>query len=168
MTLGGKCGVGVDPRGHAVTPAGGDHPGESVVERVTLLVHGSYQPVAQRQVGRTDVHGIDAGNGEDRVDVVDRLVGLDHRDAGDDVVGCRREVRPVSDPRESSGPMLRDPPGGYRQAATAPRASSGELTIGTITPSAPASSTRPMIPGSFHGTRTNGTVCVRDRLQHRR
>ena len=28
--------------------------------------------------------------------------------------------------------------------------------MGTTTPRAPASSTRPMMPGSFHGTRTMG------------
>ena len=60
-----------------------------------------------------------------------------------------------------TGPMLRLPTGAYRHAATAARASSTVLTIGTITPYAPASSTLPMMLGSFHGTRTIGVVSVR-------
>ncbi|CAB5068416.1 unannotated protein [freshwater metagenome] len=52
--------------------------------------------------------------------------------------------------------MLRRPAGAYRQAATAASASSLLFTIGMMTPIAPMSSTRPMMPGSFQGTRTMG------------
>jgi hypothetical protein len=49
------------------------------------------------------------------------------------------------------------------QADTKASASCLVLTIGQITPCAPASSTLPMMPGSFHGTRTigvTGCACI--------
>ena len=56
------------------------------------------------------------------------------------------------------GPFDRLPIGGYFDAATNASASARVFTIGQITPYAPPSSTLPMIPGSFHGTRTIGTM----------
>ena len=55
------------------------------------------------------------------------------------------------------GPQLRAPSGAYRQARTAASASATVLTMGMMTPWAPASSILPMMPGSFQGTRTTGT-----------
>ena len=37
-------------------------------------------------------------------------------------------------------------------------ACAGVFTIGQMTPQAPPSSTLPMMPGSFHGTRTSGVI----------
>src|SRR5580704_5611466 len=56
------------------------------------------------------------------------------------------------------GPLLRLPAGGYRHAFASALASCGVFTIGQITPQAPPSSTLPMMPGSFHGTRTIGVT----------
>ena len=67
----------------------------------------------------------------------------------------RRSKASTSKPRLGrTGPKLRTPRGGYRHAATAASASSGVSTSGTITPSAPASSTRPIAAGSLRDTRT--------------
>src|SRR5438034_187441 len=52
------------------------------------------------------------------------------------------------------------PTGGYRHAATAFAASSAVLMSGTMMPYAPRSSAFMMVAGSFHGTRTTGTVSV--------
>ena len=59
------------------------------------------------------------------------------------------------------GPQLRYPSGGYRQAPAAASACSGELTIGTTTPAAPASRAFMIQPGSSGGTLTiDGTPAV--------
>ncbi len=50
------------------------------------------------------------------------------------------------------------PKGGYLAAATAAAASSALLISGTMTPTAPASSARPMGVGLFASTRTIPTV----------
>ncbi len=63
---------------------------------------------------------------------------------------------PAARSEATTGPQLRAPDGGYRAARTTASASSALLTIGTMTPSAPASRTLPMTPGSFHGTRAIG------------
>jgi hypothetical protein len=55
-----------------------------------------------------------------------------------------------------TGPQLRDPAGAYRTERTTASACSRVFTIGTTTPCAPASSTLPIMPGSFHGTREIG------------
>src|SRR5215813_5010171 len=52
------------------------------------------------------------------------------------------------------------PTGGYRHAATAAAASAAVLTSGTMMPYAPTSSAFMIMAGSFHGTRTTGTVSV--------
>src|SRR5437773_90023 len=52
------------------------------------------------------------------------------------------------------------PTGGYRHAATAFAASSAVLMSGTMMPYAPRSSAFMIVAGSFHGTRTTGTVSV--------
>src|SRR5438034_5619977 len=52
------------------------------------------------------------------------------------------------------------PTGGYRHAATAFAASSAVLISGTMMPYAPKSSAFMIVAGSFHGTRTTGTVSV--------
>ena len=58
------------------------------------------------------------------------------------------------------GPLLRLPSGGYRQASASAFASAALFTIGQMMPQAPPSRHLPMMPGSFHGTRTSG----RDRM----
>ena len=55
-----------------------------------------------------------------------------------------------------TGPQLREPDRGVPARRTTASACSRVLTIGTITPWAPASSILPMMPGSFQGTRTIG------------
>ena len=52
------------------------------------------------------------------------------------------------------GPYDRTPIGGYLADATAAAASSAELTSGTMTPAAPASSALPIGVGSLASTRT--------------
>ncbi len=64
-----------------------------------------------------------------------------------------RSPGPMVSP-DRTGPRLRRPAGGYRHAATAAAACSAVLTSGTITPRAPASSTRPIPAGSSGSTRT--------------
>ena len=66
VALGGEAGVGVDAGDHAVALARGDDRRQGAVERVALLVDRRRQPVGQREVGRADVGGVDAGHGEDR------------------------------------------------------------------------------------------------------
>ena len=53
--------------------------------------------------------------------------------------------------------MIADSAAGYA-AMTLVSASASVLTIGQMTPFAPPSSTLPMIPGSFQGTRTSGVT----------
>jgi hypothetical protein len=53
-----------------------------------------------------------------------------------------------------TGPQLRLPAGGHRQAATAELAASSEETCGTTTPRAPASSARAMSSCRLAPTRT--------------
>ena len=60
------------------------------------------------------------------------------------------------------GPQLRSPRGGYLVAATSARASSGEFTIGAITPCAPTSRTRLAIAMSPTGTRTTAGLPASD------
>ena len=72
--------AGVDARYHAVPLAGGDDRGEGIVEHWLAVVVARLEAEADRQVSRTDVDRVDAGDGEDLVEVGDRLSGLDHRD----------------------------------------------------------------------------------------
>ena len=65
--------------------------------------------------------------------------------------GCRRGAC-----RPSPGPSCASPRARSATERTTASACSRVLTIGTITPWAPASSILPMMPGSFHGTRTIG------------
>ena len=53
------------------------------------------------------------------------------------------------------GPKLRSPPA-VAAGGDGGLASATLFTIGMMMPIAPASSILPMMPGSFHGTRTNG------------
>ena len=55
-------------------------------------------------------------------------------------------------------PMLRSPAGGYRQARTAAAASSAVLTMGMMTPRAPASRSAPIAAGSAEGARATGVA----------
>jgi len=59
-----------------------------------------------------------------------------------------------------TGPDDRMPTGGYRHAATAIAASVAVLTSGTMMPYAPRSKAFMIVAGSFHATRTTGTVSV--------
>ena len=72
------------------------------------------QAVGDREVGRTDVHGVDARHGEDVLEAVDGLDGLDHGDAGDLPVGVGVVVGPCG--RVAVGPKLREPSGGAHGA----------------------------------------------------
>ena len=93
-----------------------------------------------------------------------RLECLDHRDAGDLLAGRLQVAEAMAD-HGGDGPKLRAPAGAYRHAATARTASSALLTIGMMTLSALTSGTRPMMPGSFQGTRTRGAAVKAAKLR---
>ena len=50
------------------------------------------EPEGDAEVGRSDVHRVDARYGEDLVDMSDGVAGLDHHDAENVLVGVREVV----------------------------------------------------------------------------
>ena len=60
----------MDTGHHAMAPTGVDDPRERFVESWIGLVLRRRETERERQVGGTDVHGVDAGHGEDLVDAL--------------------------------------------------------------------------------------------------
>ena len=71
------------------------------------------------------------------------------------IIATQRAARAEPRSPERTGPQLRLPSGGYRQAATTLAACAADSTVGTMTPSAPASNAEPMTDGVWSGTLTS-------------
>ena len=81
--LAGERSAGVDARDHAVATTRVDDRREGIVEDRLTVVVARLEPEAQREVGGTDVDGVDARHRHDVVEVAECFDRLDHRDHGD-------------------------------------------------------------------------------------